>query len=217
MEPSPTADATRFTEPCRTSPPANTPGMLVSRANGLRSSGHVRGDTSAPVRMKPCGSRSMSEGSQSVQGCAPISRNRACASTRRLGAGREIAQDQMLEPPVSTTADHFGAEAYLDVLRRLDLVDQVLRHLRAQRTPSDHERDPARIAGEMEHGLSGGVGAPDDEHVAAGERRRLRRRSAVEHPGPGQAPRATQPRAAGTGRPSPGARPWSGRGCRPTA
>ena len=30
MEPSPTAEATRFTDPCLTSPAANTPGMLVS-------------------------------------------------------------------------------------------------------------------------------------------------------------------------------------------
>jgi hypothetical protein len=30
IEPSPTADATRLTEPCRASPAANTPGMLVS-------------------------------------------------------------------------------------------------------------------------------------------------------------------------------------------
>ena len=43
IEPSPTADATRFTEPWRASPAANTPGMLVSSANGLRSSGHADG------------------------------------------------------------------------------------------------------------------------------------------------------------------------------
>src|SRR4051795_5113988 len=34
IEPSPTADATRFTDPCRTSPTAYTPGRLVSRRNG---------------------------------------------------------------------------------------------------------------------------------------------------------------------------------------
>jgi hypothetical protein len=30
IEPSPTPDATRFTDPCRTSPTADTPGRLVS-------------------------------------------------------------------------------------------------------------------------------------------------------------------------------------------
>ena len=50
MDPSPTAEATRFTEPWRTSPAANTPGMLVSSVNGPRSSGHSSAGTSAPVR-----------------------------------------------------------------------------------------------------------------------------------------------------------------------
>jgi hypothetical protein len=36
MEPSPTAEATRLTEPCRTSPTANTPGRLISSSNGTR-------------------------------------------------------------------------------------------------------------------------------------------------------------------------------------
>ena len=36
MEPSPTAEATRFTDPCRTSPTAKTPGRLVSRNIGRR-------------------------------------------------------------------------------------------------------------------------------------------------------------------------------------
>src|SRR5438445_3715738 len=38
IAPSPTADATRFTELCRTSPAANDPGTLVSRKKGWRSS-----------------------------------------------------------------------------------------------------------------------------------------------------------------------------------
>ena len=36
MEPSPTADATLFTEPCLTSPVANTPTILVSKGIGGR-------------------------------------------------------------------------------------------------------------------------------------------------------------------------------------
>jgi hypothetical protein len=47
--PSPTAAATRLTEPDRTSPMAKTPGRLVS--SDLRSMA-----TSAPVNMKPLGS-----------------------------------------------------------------------------------------------------------------------------------------------------------------
>ena len=40
VEPSPTAAATRFTDPCRTSPTAKTPGRLDSRNIGMRLSGH---------------------------------------------------------------------------------------------------------------------------------------------------------------------------------
>src|SRR5437762_12135779 len=43
MEPSPTADATRFTLLERTSPTANTPGRLVSIMSGRRLSGHADG------------------------------------------------------------------------------------------------------------------------------------------------------------------------------
>ena len=39
-EPSPTADATRLTDSCRTSPTARTRGKLVSSGKGLRVSGH---------------------------------------------------------------------------------------------------------------------------------------------------------------------------------
>ena len=55
MEPSPTAAATRFVEPCLTSPAANSPTRLVSSGRGSRSSGQQSGMPSAsrswPVRM----------------------------------------------------------------------------------------------------------------------------------------------------------------------
>jgi hypothetical protein len=48
-EPSPTAEATRLTDPCRTSPTAKTPGTVVSNGRGARSSGQDA-PASAPVR-----------------------------------------------------------------------------------------------------------------------------------------------------------------------
>src|SRR6516164_2303477 len=50
--PSPTAEATRFIDPRRTSPTANTPGILVSKLIGCRPNGHWRKLTSCPVTMK---------------------------------------------------------------------------------------------------------------------------------------------------------------------
>jgi hypothetical protein len=49
-EPSPTADATRLTEPCRTSPTAKTPGKLVSNPSGVRRT--VETHTAAVLRKR---------------------------------------------------------------------------------------------------------------------------------------------------------------------
>jgi hypothetical protein len=66
--PSPTAAATRFVEPERTSPIAKTPGRLVSKS---RRSSLV----SEPVTTKPFRSRAIPDpGSQSVLGSAPMKR-----------------------------------------------------------------------------------------------------------------------------------------------
>ena len=58
IEPSPTAAATRLTDPCRTSPTAKTPGKLDSRNIGRRRSGHRSSGCppwrrSVPVTTKP--------------------------------------------------------------------------------------------------------------------------------------------------------------------
>src|SRR6202011_5232212 len=81
MEPSPTADATRLTEPCLTSPTANSPGMLVSNRRGGRSWVQCSA-TSGPVRIKPHASRLTDSGSHSVNGSPPMSTKRPAAWTR---------------------------------------------------------------------------------------------------------------------------------------
>jgi hypothetical protein len=84
MAPSPTAEATRLTEPDRTSLTAKTPWRLVSSKNGCRRL--VQGGdraSAAPVRMNPPESRSISGGSQSVRGTAPMKLNTAGVSTVR--------------------------------------------------------------------------------------------------------------------------------------
>ena len=80
MAPSPTAEATRFIESSRTSPAANTPGTLVSSANGGAAQRPARSrppaaSRSCPVRTKPLSSRTTSSPSQSVRGEAPMKTN----------------------------------------------------------------------------------------------------------------------------------------------
>src|SRR3954462_12349091 len=53
LEPSPTAAATRFMEPWRTSPTANTPGTLVSKGKRGRLVVYASGGRSRPVSTKP--------------------------------------------------------------------------------------------------------------------------------------------------------------------
>src|SRR5438552_872534 len=85
MAPSPPAAATRLAGPARTSPAANTPAWLVSSRNGGRRAVQW-GDSarSGPVRMNPLSSRSISGGSQSVRGTAPMKLNTAGVSTVRF-------------------------------------------------------------------------------------------------------------------------------------
>src|SRR5215472_1906078 len=80
VAPSPTADATRLTERQRASPAANTPGMLVSKKYGSRSSLQRLGarpdrSTSRPVRMYPLESISTTPASHCVWGVPPTSTN----------------------------------------------------------------------------------------------------------------------------------------------
>src|SRR5215213_3671864 len=76
-DPSPTAEATLFTDPPLTSPTANNPGTVVSWGWGRRS--RVQRELAAasvPVTRKSWESRSTSGGSQSVRGWAPIITNK---------------------------------------------------------------------------------------------------------------------------------------------
>ena len=118
IEPSPTADATRLTEPWRTSPAANTPGMLVSRRNGRAVERPDRrrrqvgaGEDEAllvPLDLggQPLGVRAGADHEEQRVGRR---RSRSCA----VGA---VAQHEVLEPAVAAAADDLGAEPHLDVV-----------------------------------------------------------------------------------------------------
>src|SRR5215217_3718081 len=86
IAPSPTPEATRFTEPCRTSPTTKIPGTLVSNNPGSRSTCHPLGRfpsriRSGPESMNPSSSRSTTFASHAVFGAAPIMMKSALAGT----------------------------------------------------------------------------------------------------------------------------------------
>src|SRR5687768_7918927 len=78
-EPSPTLEATRLTDPERTSPTAKMPGQDVAKP--------VAAPTSAPVLTKPARSSSTRPDSQPVLGAAPIMMNSARQPTVQLPSG----------------------------------------------------------------------------------------------------------------------------------
>ncbi len=181
-DPSPTADATRFTEPLRTSPAANTPGRLVSSGSGRRSRGHeASSPRSGPVTTKPRSSLAISGGSQSVRGRAPIMRKSPSAGTvcsAPVPRSRSTRCSSRPAPPPSTTS----VPRRTSIVRcRLHLSDEVLRHPCIERGCADDQRDARRVPREMERGLPRRVRAADHVGLAAGHGGRLRRGASVEH------------------------------------
>ena len=103
LAPSPTAAATRFMDPWRTSPTAKTAGTLVSKGSGERpSAGQATARSSGPsctsVRMNPSSSRAMPV-SQAAAGSAPMKQNSplhglvsSCPVTRLVSVMRSSAR-----------------------------------------------------------------------------------------------------------------------------
>lgn len=73
-EPSPTAAATRFTDPARMSPAANIPSTVVSKGRRVRGLAGPAG-TATSVSTNPSSSHATSAGSQALAGCAPMKQN----------------------------------------------------------------------------------------------------------------------------------------------
>ena len=128
MEPSPTAEATRFTDPYRTSPTAKTPGRLDSRNIGSRRSGqspagrlqqigpghHEPRLIAAYGIWQPLGARLGPD--QDEQGSRPD----------RFGrTGFQIGKGQAFQAVLPGAAGHRDAAADADVGGSLDLPDKV--------------------------------------------------------------------------------------------
>jgi hypothetical protein len=102
--------------------------MLVSSANGVRSSGQVPSSAkvrsredeplrvSLELRRQPVGVRARSDDHEQSVGGDGL-----------LASLRTIAEHQVVEPPVAPAADDLGPGAHVHVRRRLHLADQVVR------------------------------------------------------------------------------------------
>ena len=164
-------------EPSRTSPTANTRGMLVSRIIGGRSSGHAgeSDPTTQQVRAREHEPPAvpLDLGRQPISVGISADQDEQSAGLMSLDPpGAEVAKLQSREPSVAIgdRPDDLCPVAHLDVLSRLELVPQVSGHAVGQGVTTDQERHPTPVAREVHCGLTGRVPAADDEQGLAGQR-----------------------------------------------
>ena len=105
-------------------------------------------------------------------------------------SGARLFDHQPGQGSVAVDLADLGVEQHLDVLDRLDLLDQVVRHRGAEVAAAEQQEDPFGGAGEEDRRLAGRVAAADHRHRPAPAHPRLDQRRRVEDAG------AVQPRAA---------------------
>ena len=169
LEPSPTAEATRFIDPSRTSPTAKTPGAEVSNGNG-----------SLPAKT---GSPRASAGNGSIGEDEPllVQRDRAldprrsgyCADEAEegdalLGAAASrgrVLEDDGLKVSIAIESPDLGVGQDLDAGIGRDAVDQVSRHAVREIGSANHDRNPASSLAQVDGRLPGRVPPTHDHHV----------------------------------------------------
>ena len=137
MLPSPTPDATRLTEPWRTSPAAKMPGTLVSSRNGSRSSGHAAFPARDQVHHVAAGADITVLVADHRRG-QPVGLRVGADEHEHGGrgfgdefSGVAVLDDDGLEVVFAFDADDPASCAYLDVALGRQLLDQVMRHASA--------------------------------------------------------------------------------------
>ncbi len=150
IAPAPTAEATRLTDPCLTSPAAKTPGMLVSNIRGGRSSGHA--SRPSPQEVGP-GHNVAALVALDLFG-QPV-RAGLRADEDEQGRGLDglrdpvVLEDQALEPALAAAPHDPGVQADVDVSGGLYLPDQVLRHARGEVVAAHEQRHARGVPGEV--------------------------------------------------------------------
>ena len=169
MAPSPMAAAQRLTDPQRTSPAANTPGRLVSSGSGSRDSGQsLPGPraTSLPVTRYPAGVGDQPDprGAVGAGGAADADEQGIRRQPYRFGAVPG-AHDDSPEAVIGLHPHHLRAHPHINILDRRHLVDEVVRHRRAEIMAADQQRDLPGVPGEPDDRLSRRVAAAHHDNT----------------------------------------------------
>ena len=123
------------------------------------------GGQGRPGPDEPLPSRSISGGSQSVRGAAPMKLNSAGDPQRPHLARLVVGQLDLAEMVVAGHPPDLGVAEHLDPGVLLDPPGQVVGHVLVQVVAADHEVDLPDLAGEEDGGLAGGVAAADDHDL----------------------------------------------------
>src|SRR5215472_11235875 len=154
MDPSPTAVATRFTEPTRTSPAAKTPGMLDSRERGARVGAGPLHATSpgADVAIRV----TLQYARQPIRLRVTADQDKEGGGWHRAsGAGLVGRESHPLQPPRARGVHHLRAQPQGHVLDRPELANEIIGHRLPQALPARHQRHLAGEAGKMAGRLAG--------------------------------------------------------------
>ena len=171
LEPSPTAAATRLSEPWRTSPTANTPGSDVSNGSGARAvysvPAMIASGSERSVTMKPPRSSITQSPSHPVAGSAPMKQNSPEHGTVRAFAARRVLERHLGEVRSPASARTSVWRDDLDAVVRPRCARSSSATSFGERVASDHERHVAFLLRHVDRGLSGRVAAAHDDHVEA--------------------------------------------------
>ena len=128
IEPSPTADATRFTLPERMSPTAKTPGTLVSSIyGGRRCSGQILSQIRAGLD-EVFGVHGNASAQPAGIRFRPRHQKHMPDIVRVADAGRLVSPSDSFQMPVALDRFDFGPRPYGDLLTGFDSRNQISRH-----------------------------------------------------------------------------------------
>jgi hypothetical protein len=97
-----------------------------------------------------------------------------------------VVQGERLQPSGAVDAGHLGVQPHDEVVGPLQLLHQVGRHASGEGAAAVQQGDLLCVAGKVDGGLPGGVGAADHENSLASHGPRLGHGGAVEDPRPQQ-------------------------------
>ena len=128
LDPSPTAAATRFIEPWRTSPAANTPSVDVSNGSALAVSATERTGQLAVGEDEPIAVEQHTLAQPRRRRSRTDEAEQACARDLLLAAGRPVRERYPFEMIPAGERLNFDAGEEVDFRVGLDPLDQILRH-----------------------------------------------------------------------------------------